>query len=102
MLTVLARSKFKKIDPQLTAALIAKIVERGCEVTDITPFTGPMKDDDDRIFVEVAIAGRANALVTGNLKDYPQDLGFSVDPPATLLSTLEPPRTRDAGASRIR
>ena len=47
-----------------------------------------MKDGDDRIFVEVALAGQATMLVTGNLRDFPQDLGFAVHPPAMVLATL--------------
>ncbi len=87
--TVLARPKFKKIPRERTAALIDELVAHGEEVHDVTPWPHAMKDDDDRIFVEVALAGKATVLVTGNLKDYPQDQGFEVYPPATLLATLE-------------
>jgi putative PIN family toxin of toxin-antitoxin system len=86
--TVLARPKFKKIDPSRAATLVAKLVALGEEVANVAPRTGAMKDDDDRIFVEVALAGRATMVVTGNLRDYPQGLGFAVHPPATLLATL--------------
>jgi hypothetical protein len=41
------------------------------------------------MFVEVALAGRADAIVTGNLRQYPNDLGFAVHPPASLLAMLE-------------
>ena len=47
-----------------------------------------MSDDDDRIFVEIALAGHADAIVTGNIADYPTDLGFQVLPPASLLAQL--------------
>jgi putative PIN family toxin of toxin-antitoxin system len=86
--TVLARPKFRRIDPARTEALITRLIERGEEIADVAPWAGPLKDDDDRIFVEVALTGRASMLVTGNLKDYPEDLGFDVHPPATLLATL--------------
>ncbi len=86
--TVLARPKFKKIDPARAAALIAKLVALGQHVADVAPWTGAMKDDDDRMFVEVALAGRATLLVTGNLRDFPQDLGFEVQTPAMVLATL--------------
>ena len=86
--TVLARPKFKKIDPARAAALIAKLVALVQHVADVAPWTGAMKDGDDRMFVEVALAGRASMLVTGNLRDFPQDLGFAVHPPAMVLATL--------------
>ena len=92
---VLSRPKFKKIDPTRAAALIAKLVAHGEEVVDVRPWPGAMKDEDDRSFVEVALTGLATVLVTGNLRDYPQDLGFEVLPPAMLLGTLvsaAPPR----------
>ncbi len=85
--TVLARPKFKKIDPARAAALIATLVALGEDVR-AAPWTGTMKDDDDRRFVEVALAGHATVLVTGNLRDFPQDLGFEVQPPAMVLATL--------------
>ncbi len=88
--TVLARPKFKKIDLARTAALLGRIVLHGEELLDATAWAGAMSDEDDRIFVEVALAGKADAIITGNLKDYPQGLGFAVHPPATLLATLEP------------
>lgn len=31
----------------------------------------PLPDPDDRAFLEVAVTGRADALVTGNLRHYP-------------------------------
>jgi len=34
------------------------------------------------------LAGHAEAIVTGNLKDYPRDQGFDVHPPATVLAML--------------
>jgi putative PIN family toxin of toxin-antitoxin system len=86
---VLARPKFKRVDPARTAALIDRIAASGEEVRHAPPWTGTMKDDDDRMFVEVALAGRASMLITGNLKDYPQGQGFDVLPPATVLAMLE-------------
>ncbi len=88
--SVLARPKFKKIEPARTAALLARIVLHGEELLDVPAWCGAMTDEDDRIFVEVALAGNADAIITGNLKDYPQGLSFAVHPPATLLATLEP------------
>lgn len=85
---VLGRPKFKKIVSARTEALLAKIVELGEEVPDVAHWAGVMRDDGDRMFVEVALTGRADVLVTGNLKHYPSNLGFDVHPPATLLASL--------------
>lgn len=85
---VLMRPKFKAIDRQRIADFLATLGERGRDLGDVPAWTGAMTDDDDRIFVEVALAGRADALVTGNLRHYPTDLGFAVHPPATLLAMI--------------
>lgn len=86
--TVLARPKFKALDPARTAELIATIIARGRAIADVAPWAGPLPDEGDRIFVELALAGRADAIVTGNIKHYPLDLGFDVLPAATLLAQL--------------
>lgn len=86
--TVLMRPKFRAIDRKQIEDLMALLLERGERLGQVAAWDGAMKDEDDRIFVEVALAGRADAIVTGNLKDYPVDLGFEVHPPATLLAML--------------
>lgn len=88
--TVLARPKFKKIEAVRAAALISKIVLEGEELVNVDGWSGALPDDDDRIFVEVALAGKADAIVTGNLRDYPASVGVLVLPPANVLATLEP------------
>lgn len=85
---VLARPKFRSIDRARIDELFARLLAHGEEITDVTEWPGTMRDDDDRIFVEVALAGHADAIVTGNLKDYPRDRGFDVHPPATVLAML--------------
>jgi putative PIN family toxin of toxin-antitoxin system len=85
---VLTRPKFRAIDRARIEGFLATLAGRGTNVTDVPVWNGSMRDDDDRIFVEVALAGRADAIVTGNLRDYPTDLGFEVHPPATLLALL--------------
>ncbi len=86
--TVLMRPKFRAIARKRIEDLMALVAERGQELEQVAAWCGSMKDEDDRIFVEVALAGRADAIVTGNLKDYPANLGFEVHPPATLLAIL--------------
>ncbi|MBX3217195.1 MAG: putative toxin-antitoxin system toxin component, PIN family [Labilithrix sp.] len=88
---VLARPKLRAIDRGRADALIATLRERGVDLGEVPAWTGAMTDEDDRVFVEVALAGRADAIVTGNLRDYPTGLGFEVLPPATLLARLGRP-----------
>ena len=86
---VLARPKFKKIEPARRESLLARLLAKGEHLMDVPRYEGPLGDDDDRAFVEVALFGRADALVTGNVRDYPVTLGFEVLPPATALARLE-------------
>lgn len=85
---VLRRPKFRAIAAQLVDDFLATLSARGVDLGDVPAWSGAMTDDDDRIFVEVALAGNAHAIVTGNIRDYPVGLGFEVHPPATLLAML--------------
>src|SRR4051812_15626742 len=59
---VLARPKFRAIDPGRRDALLAALLG-GAELVAVgVSYEGPMTDPDDRAFVEVALAGRADAL----------------------------------------
>jgi putative PIN family toxin of toxin-antitoxin system len=86
---VLRRPKFRAIPPQLVDDFLATLAGRGKNLGDVPAWSGAMTDEDDRAFVEVALAGGAHAIVTGNIRDYPVGLGFEVHPPATLLAMLE-------------
>lgn len=86
---VLARPKFRRVDPARTASLLASLLARGESLGAVPAWEGALIDDDDRAFVEVALAGRADAVVTGNARHYPTDLGFAVLSPAALLGLLE-------------
>ncbi|MDB5215266.1 MAG: hypothetical protein JWO86_3193 [Myxococcaceae bacterium] len=86
---VLRRPKFRAIAAGLVDDFLATLTARGSELAEVPAWSGAMNDDDDRVFVEVALAGRAHAVVTGNIRDYPVGLGFEVHPPATLLALLE-------------
>lgn len=52
------------------------------------PFDGALIDENDRAFVEVAIAGRAD-IVTGNTKHFPSSLPVRVLSPRALLTELQ-------------
>lgn len=86
---VATRPKFRSITPERLDEMLAMLLEGGERIMEVPVWEGVMRDESDRVFVEVALAGRAHALVTGNLKHYPADLGFDVHPPATLLAMLE-------------
>lgn len=92
--SVLARPKFA-FGPARVEALISSLIEAGQDLGAIDAWPGALIDDDDRMFVEVAVAGRADVLLTGNAKHYPRDLGFEVMGPTGLLGLLgaltEPP-----------
>ncbi len=66
---VLARPKFR-IAPHEARALLDYIAREGRPVTPVPlPFSLP--DPDDAPFLEAAIAGRADYLITGNTRHYP-------------------------------
>jgi uncharacterized protein len=85
---VLSRPKFRAIARADIDAFFATLSAQGEDLGTVDAWAGAMPDDDDRIFVEVALAGRADAIVTGNLRHFPMGLGFEVHPPATLLAML--------------
>ena len=85
---VAGRPKFRAIAPGRTEAVLGLLLERGERLADVAAWDGSMSDEGDRMFVEVALHGRAHAIITGNLKHYPSGLGVEVQPPATLLAML--------------
>jgi putative PIN family toxin of toxin-antitoxin system len=86
---VLVRPKFQSIDPARREALLHTVLARSERVHVTAPSTTPLIDNDDRRFIDVALAGRADVLLTGNAKHYPTNLGFAVCSPASLLERLE-------------
>ena len=83
------RRKFRAVPAERRDALLARVLAEGERIAHVDSFEGAMIDDDDRMFVEVAIDGGAHALVTGNLKHFDAGLGFEVFGPAELLRRLE-------------
>lgn len=82
---VLARPKFG-FDPDSVAALLDYIDFRS-EVVVSAPLDRRLPDPDDEPFLEVASAGRADCLVTGNLAHFPPDMivGVTVLSPARFI-----------------
>ena len=86
--SVLNRRKFASIDPARREALLARLLSEAERVEVEASYEGAMIDGDDRMFVEVALAGAADFIVTGNRKHFPDTLGVSVVGPTELLERL--------------
>ncbi len=66
---VLRRPKFD-FDPQLVDELLEFLESEG-ELVASVPLRFTLPDPDDAMFLEVATAGEADHVVTGNLKHFP-------------------------------
>ena len=83
---VLRRGRFgfkaKDVD-----ALLASIDATATHVHG-TPLAGRLPDEDDEPFLEAAVAGEADALVTGNVRHFPARLaqGIRIVSPATFVA----------------
>ncbi len=83
---VLRRPKFPFGDEQIEA-LLDFFEKDGIPVTS-APLAKPLPDPDDEPFLEVAIGGNVDALVTGNKRHFPKASAgsISVFTPAEFLS----------------
>ena len=85
---VLGRQEFgfdrKDVDT-LLAAVAATAVHVSC-----VPLAAKLPDPDDEPFLEAALAAKADALVTGNLRHFPTLLreGIAVFSPSEFLARL--------------
>ena len=91
---VLARPRFS-FAPSRVEALLSQIEADG-ELVTAEPLAEPLPDPDDEAFLAVAVTGKAQCLVTGNLRHFPaQDRqGMSVVSPrefVELYREAEPP-----------
>lgn len=88
---VLTRGRFG-FNPDDVAALL-RFVELSAESVTAARIRFALPDASDRPFLEVAISGGADALVTGNLRHYPAAAtrAISVVTPASLVRRLEGP-----------
>jgi putative PIN family toxin of toxin-antitoxin system len=85
---VLLRAKFG-FDPERVESLLDEIGANGIPIS-ARPLVIRLPDPDDEPFLEVALAGGASCLVTGNLKHYPADAchGIVVLPPRPFIELL--------------
>jgi putative PIN family toxin of toxin-antitoxin system len=83
---VLHRPKFG-LDKDKVAALLDHIEHRGHTVAS-SPLLHSLPDPDDEPFLKVAIAGKAECLVTGNASHFPSKLcrGRKVLSPSRFLT----------------
>lgn len=84
------------IDPHGLDALIDHLRHHG-EAVAASPLSSRLPDHDDEPFLEVALAGGAICLVTGNRRHFPAKLchGLKVYSPAEFLQSCRS-RRRDA------
>lgn len=73
---VLRRPKFQ-FEEEKVAALLDYIVYRGQKVAP-SPLANSLPDYDDESFLEVAIAGQASYIITGNQNHFPSELCLGV------------------------
>ena len=78
---VLSREKFAFSGNQIET-MMARIMSAGY-LASAEPLSAQLPDPKDRMFVEVAVACGADYIITGNLKDYPENatLGVAVVTP---------------------
>lgn len=84
---VLSRPRFEI--PPAKADEILRQLEADGERVAAAPVELTLPDPDDRAFVEVALSGHADALVTGNTRHFPPDLGIVVLSPRALLERID-------------
>lgn len=85
---VLTRTKFS-FDPGLVGELI-DFLEAGGSPTLADPLAVTLPDPWDQMFIEVAVSSKADFLVTGNLKHFPETAraGARVVLPRAFLELL--------------
>lgn len=85
--SVVSRPKFSSLDPSRVNALYTALFSTAVSVT-AEPYHGVLIDDGDRPFIEVALSGRADVIITGNTKHFPQTLSVEIVSPAQMLLRL--------------
>ncbi|NLF29417.1 MAG: putative toxin-antitoxin system toxin component, PIN family [Planctomycetes bacterium] len=85
--TVLARARFG-FDPGAVAA-VQEFLEQTGDLVVPAPWPDSLPDPADAMFLEVAVAGGAAYVVTGNVRHFPAESrrGVAVVSPAEFLET---------------
>jgi uncharacterized protein len=86
---VTSRARFGFAEEERRAFL--DVLEMIAEPVVARPLRLPLPDPDDRVFVEVAVAGRADVIVTGNLRRFvPRRgaLGIAVKSPRQFVDAM--------------
>jgi putative PIN family toxin of toxin-antitoxin system len=87
---VLARPKFRAFYRTETAEqLLMTFVRVGLTASDVDHYAKSLRDENDRPFVEVALATGV-PIVTGNLRDFGPDLGVVAMLPSDMIRRLGP------------
>ena len=88
-LEVLSRPRFaQRIVPAVATSTVSALARIGLNVTPVVEtYPASLPDEDDRPFVEVALTTGA-MLVTGNLRDYPAEVGVEAVLPADAVRLL--------------
>lgn len=74
-------------------AAIMRALAARCEPVDISFRIRPMlRDADDEMVLEAALNGRADAIVTHNVRDFVsiQDLGLEIATPGNIVGRIAP------------
>lgn len=82
---VLHRPKFKFNEDHI--GILLDFIKQYGQFTSSSPLKNRLPDPDDEPFLEVAIAGMVNSLVTGNKKHYPSSVfkGIHIFSPSEFL-----------------
>jgi putative PIN family toxin of toxin-antitoxin system len=82
---VMGRKKFD-INSQYIESIITQIKEEGVYISTI-PLKESLPDKNDEPFLEVALSGRIEVIVTGNKKHFPKEICKNVNvlPPSEFL-----------------
>jgi putative PIN family toxin of toxin-antitoxin system len=85
---VLLREKFS-FDPERVNALLEEIRASGIPVA-ARPLAARLPDPDDEPFLEIALTGEVQYLVTGNIKHYPAEArqGVAVLSPRSFIELI--------------
>ena len=90
LMEVLQRPKFRTRGP-LNSLLIAQLLELATKVNSVRNETIELRDKDDHIVFDCAIAAKAQYIVTGDLDfvSYAKLAGISIVTPAEMLRIVQ-------------